>query len=123
MPVDLVSRTAMQDRHEIGMQMKVVDHEPYAWFLLQEGDTLYLDAHCSHSFVDYSVLVALDDQERARFDTEGRDYLDRLSHDIHYSAPIVRESNSPWKTRNLTASLGDQVNQAVARWREERESG
>lgn len=98
--------------------MKVLDHEPYRWFLLEEGDTLYLDAHCSHSFIDYSFLIALDGAERAQFQAEGRSYLDRLSYDIHYSAPIVRESKSPWKGRNLTASLGDAVNEAVRRWRD-----
>lgn len=98
--------------------MKVLDHEPHRWFLLEEGETRYLDAHCSHSFIDYSVLIALDAAERTQFQAEGRSYLDRLSQEIHDSAPIVRESKSPWKARDLTASLGDAVTGAVRRWRD-----
>lgn len=82
--------------------MQVVDHEPHAWFLLEDGEKLFLDCHCSHSFFDYTVLIELDDSETSRFRAEGRDYLNKLAYDVHYSAPAVRGNRSPYKHRNLS---------------------
>ena len=82
--------------------MRVLDHEPHAWFLLEDDSVFYLDAHCSHSAVDFSVLVALNATERAAYEACGNGYLDRLAHDIHYSAPGVRGSRSLYQARNLT---------------------
>ncbi|WP_369942346.1 hypothetical protein [Xanthomonas medicagonis] len=39
--------------------MQVVDHEPHAWFLLRDGDTLLLDVNCSHGAVGYAWTMAL----------------------------------------------------------------
>ena len=97
--------------------MKVLDHEPYAWFLLEHEGALYLDAHCSHSFFDYSVLIALDAEECAQYEKRGRDYLGKLAYDIHYSAPAALGSTSPFRSRNLTRGLGDLVSAAVKAWR------
>ena len=95
--------------------MQVLDEEPYGWVLLQEGETLYLNAFCSHSFFDYMFLMALNATERARFERDGRDYLTKLAYDVHYSAPAVKGSRSPFKTRNLTPMLGAEVIAAMAR--------
>lgn len=97
--------------------MIVLDHQPYAWFLLQHDGALYLDAHCSHSFFDYSVVIAMNDTEVARYQKEGRDYIDKLAYDIHYSAPAARESKSPYRSRDLTAQIGDLVTAAAVEWR------
>ncbi|KQT51590.1 hypothetical protein ASG47_01485 [Devosia sp. Leaf420] len=97
--------------------MKVLDHEPYAWFLLEHEGALYLDAHCSHSFFDYSVLIKLSAEECGQFETLGRDYIGRLAYDIHYSAPAALGSTSPFRSRNLTRELGDAVSAAVKDWR------
>ena len=100
--------------------MKVVDQQPYAWFLLEDEGNLYLDAHCSHSFFDYSVLIAMNEAETKAFRRSGRAYLDKLAYDIHYSAPAVRDSKSPFKSRNL--SIGgtpeeDDAHSAIVAWR------
>lgn len=46
-----------------------------------------------------------------------------LSHDIHYSAPIVSNPPygevSPYGTRDLTRTRRDEVSDAVRRWREQ----
>ena len=100
--------------------MRVLDHEPQAWFLLEDDGVLYLDAHCSHSAVDYSVLIALDATERAAFEEGGHDYLDRLAYDIQYSAPGVQGSRSPFQARNLTSGPGDRsrrADAAITAWR------
>ena len=105
--------------------MKILDHEPYAWFLLEEDGILYLDAHCSHGPVDYDVLVALNPAETSAYRTEGRAYLNQLAYDIHYSAPGVIGSTSPFKPRNLAVGPGDEKNRvlvAVEAWRAGRSS-
>ena len=44
--------------------MRYVDHEPGAWFLLEDEGVLYLDARYSHSAViDDSALIRLDESE------------------------------------------------------------
>lgn len=97
--------------------MHVLDHEPHRWFLLQDGDTLLLDANCNHSFVGYSVLLALDAAEAETYRREGRGALHRLADAIHDSAPILAASTSRYKPRDLTATHGAQVSAAVAAWR------
>lgn len=100
--------------------MIVRDHRPHAWFLLEDDGALFLDAACTHSFLDYSVLIALDDQEVRGFETRGRAFLDQLAREIHDSAPAARESRSPYKARNLTLARGGEVLEAVRLWRADR---
>lgn len=101
--------------------MKVLDHEPYAWFLFEDDGALYLDVHCSHSFVDYDMLMALNALETSAYEGEGRSYLNQLVRSIQYSAPGVVESTSPFKSRNLAARDGDETRRAtiaaVEAWR------
>ena len=100
--------------------MQVLDHHPYAWFLLEDEGSLYLDAHCSHSFFDYSVLIALNDAEVSSYRQGGPDYLNRLAHDIHYSAPAARGSRSPYTARNLSiggTALEAAAHTAIMTWR------
>lgn len=96
--------------------MRVVDHEPHRWFLLRAGDRLYLDVNCEHSFIGYAMLVELDDGERRAHEEGGHAYLDRLAEDINASAPVLRDSRSPYRGRDLTRSLGPAVTDAVRRW-------
>lgn len=99
--------------------MNVIDHQPHAWFLLADGGQLFLDVHCSHSAFDYTVLIELNAAERASFENKGRDFLDWLAHDVHYTAPGVRGSTSPYKDRNLTvlkSPLDAQAQAAIAGW-------
>jgi hypothetical protein len=98
--------------------MKVLGHKPQAWYLLEEGDGLYLDVLCSNSFFIYEVLIALNDEERGRYASEGRNYLSRLAHEIHSSVPGSVKSNSPYKDRNLGGNRGlsQTVSAAISVW-------
>lgn len=97
--------------------MKVIDHAPHSWFLLEDEGRLYLDTNCTHSFVGYSVLIELDGHEKQELRERGRDYLHRLSQDINDSAPILQASRSPYKSRDLTQARGREVTEAVTAWK------
>ncbi|GAA1914810.1 hypothetical protein [Nocardioides hwasunensis] len=103
--------------------MEVLNHAPAAWYLLADGDALLLDVNCNHGAIGYSVLIELSDAERDRWTQEGRDYLDTLSHDIHFSAPIVSNPPygevSPYRARDLTRTRRGEVSDAVRRWCEQ----
>jgi hypothetical protein len=96
--------------------MEVLDHEPQTWFLLADGDALLLDARCSHGPVDYSVLVELNEPERAAYAVEGHAFASKLAEAIHYSAPGAKGSTSPFKSRDLSSSRSGAVNAAVSAW-------
>ncbi|HVJ37201.1 MAG TPA: hypothetical protein VM687_05290 [Stenotrophomonas sp.] len=97
--------------------MKVLDHEPHCWFLLEDGGHLLLDANCSHSFISYSYLILMTPAEILQYRQRGRDYLTWLAGDIHNGVPILQASTSPYKYRDLTRSRGDEVTQAIVSWR------
>lgn len=98
--------------------MKVLDHEPHAWFLLEDEGALYLDAHCSFSVFDYSVLIALDAEETSAYRAQGRPYLDELAERIHNSAPAAAVSTSPYRSRDLkTGPSAERASAAIIAWR------
>jgi hypothetical protein len=103
--------------------LKVLDHEPHAWFLLEDEGKLYLDAHCSLSVLDYSVLIALDEDETSAYRAEGRHYLDALAERIHNSAPAAASSTSPYRARDLAVAPGTEnakASAAIAAWLSDR---
>jgi hypothetical protein len=94
----------------------VVDQAPAAWYLLADGDGLFLDVNCSHGAFGYSVLIELDQSERTRWAELGRGYLDTLSQAVQDSAPLV-DATSPYRARDLTSTRSNEVSDAVRRWR------
>lgn len=97
--------------------MQVIDHQPHAWFLLEDDNGLLLDVECHHGAVSCSVLIRLNEEELAEYRREGHAYLDRLAQAIHYSAPILAISTSPYKARKLPPSrYADKVLQAIRCW-------
>ena len=87
--------------------MHYVDHEPAMWFLVRQGDALYLDARYSYSaMIDDSALILLNDSELADFRSGGHDAITRLARRIHNSAPYREES--PYYLRNLYRGDGGQ---------------
>jgi hypothetical protein len=95
------------------MEVKVIDHEPQLWFLLQDADKLLFDVGCEHGAVGYSVLIELTPTEAHSYENEGHDYLMGLSEAIQNSAPGVRGSLSPYKDRNIQSVRGQEVLAAV----------
>jgi hypothetical protein len=91
--------------------MKVADHEPHGWFLLQDGGRYYLDARVSRSAVDWSVLVQLTPQEYREYHAIGRLYLNYLAARIHN---FVEE----YQSRDLTNDLESEVMRAIQAWRQ-----
>ena len=102
--------------------MQVIDHQPHAWFLLEHGSGLLLDVECHHGAVSCSVLIRLNEEELAEYRRDGHAYLDRLAEAIHYSAPILAISTSPYKARKLRG-YEDQVLQAIRQWQAQAQSG
>ena len=99
-------------------QMKVLDHEPQWWFLLEDEGALFLDANCNHSFVGYDFLLRLDAEETAKYRTEGRAYISWLADAIQNSAPILEGSKSKYKGRDLSKDYSERVTEAVNQWRQ-----
>lgn len=99
--------------------MEVIDHEPQFWFLLQDSTDLLLGVSCEHSFVGYSFLMKLNQEEVDGYRGRGRDRLTELAREINFSAPIARGSSSPYKSRNIQSLRGEEVLVAVSAWREE----
>jgi len=97
--------------------MRVVDHEPQWWFLLEEDGSLFLDVNCNHGFVGYDFLLALSAEEHRAYEHEGRGFISRLATEIQDSAPIVKGSTSRFKGRDVSRTYADKVTQAVETWR------
>lgn len=97
--------------------MRVIDHEPQWWFLLEENGTLFLDANCNHSFVGYDFVIRLNSEEHAGYAHEGHTFINRLANEIQESAPILEVSTSRFKGRDLSKHYVDIVTKAVDRWR------
>ncbi|MFI9002755.1 hypothetical protein [Streptomyces sp. NPDC053541] len=80
--------------------MTCVDHEPGAWFLVEQRGVLHLDARYGHgALIDDSVLVRLDAAELAAYRTGGHAALSDLAARIHDSAPHLERS--PYHRRDL----------------------
>jgi len=103
--------------------MDVLDHSPQRWFLLADGDQLYLDANVHEGAVGLSVLIALEQEEVQQLEEKGLDFLDALSDDIQRSAPFARGSASHYRSRDVSALREVEVAEAVDRWRERAGTG
>lgn len=102
----------------VSTSMKVIDSENLAWFLFEHEGILYLDANCNMSAFGYSYMIELDEQEREGYQSVGRDYLNKLAYDIHYSCPIAKDTLSIYKGRDVSNELSDLATLAVKTWRE-----
>jgi hypothetical protein len=98
------------------MTLHVVDHHPAAWFLLRGGEheppggEYYLDVNCDRGAAGFSVLVKLSEAEREEYRALGRVFIEYLAARIAYWADHYRD-------RDLSAGLGAEVSDAVARFR------
>ena len=99
--------------------MKVVDHEDNLWFLLEEDGDLYFDAYCNHSFFYYAYSIKLDSDERLAYERDGRMFLNKLAHDINYSAPAGVGSTSKFIRQKVSDEYDKKITSAILAWREE----
>ena len=95
--------------------MRVIDHAPHGWFLLEEDGALFLDVNCSHSAVSYNFVLQLDAQERSAYKDEGRAFIGRLATAVQDSGPHL--STSRFHERNMSNAHSDNVTAAIERWR------
>jgi hypothetical protein len=98
--------------------MRVLEHQPNAWFLIEDECGFILDVNCNHSYFSYSFSMILNQGEQDRYVEDGVDYLDRLADSINCSAPIAAASNSIYKARKLDDSYSDKITAAITEWRE-----
>lgn len=97
--------------------MKVMDSEDRAWFLLEHEGHLYLNANCNMNAFGYSYMIQLNDQELQNYKSGGREYLNHLAHDIHYSVPIAKDTSSIYKGREVSKPLSGLATEAIKSWR------
>lgn len=62
--------------------MDVIDHEPAAWYLLAEGERMYLDVACEGYAAGYSLLLELTADERRAIVLEGHAAADRIALEV-----------------------------------------
>ena len=96
--------------------MEVLEYGPHAWYLLRDGQQLYLDVNCNHSFAYYSFTMQLNNDEAAKYRRRGGPYLDELAHAIQYSAPGVSGSRSIYTDRLAAPEITAEVNNAIKLW-------
>ena len=90
--------------------MKVIEHKPLEWFLLQQGDDYYIDVNCSRSFVGFSVSVQLNSSEKMHYKNQGFSFIDSLGEAIAQKSEI----NHP---RNIdNKELLDTIHEAIMEW-------
>jgi hypothetical protein len=97
--------------------MRVIDHEPQWWFLLEQDGAFFLDANCNHSFLGYDFMLQLRPEEQDEYAHEGREFISRLATEIQDSAPILKISTSRFKGRDVSKEYSDKVKKAIESWR------
>lgn len=108
-------------KNKLGVGVEVLEYGPQAWYLLRDGQELYLDVNCNHSFAYYSFTMQLNSDEAAKYRRRGRAYLGELAQAIQYSAPGVVGSASRYKDRLVAAETSIHVSDAIRLWLEARE--
>jgi hypothetical protein len=100
--------------------MKVVDHEPQRWFLLEDGGAHFRDGNYNHSFLGYAWMIQLSDQEMQQYRQRGREFITWLTEDIQNSVPILQISGSCYKTRRVPDDVYERASSAIEQWKEQR---
>lgn len=93
--------------------MHVVDHEPSAWFLLQEEEHYFLDVFCERGIMCFCVDMQLTHEEREGYAREGRAFVMAL-------ADQVLARSDPSDPRDLRdPELQDRIRSAIAAWNQQ----
>lgn len=99
-----------------GVDVEVLEYGPQTWYVLRDGQQLYLDVSCNHSFAYYSFTMQLNSDEAAKYRRRGGPYLDDLAHGIQHSAPGVSGSRSIYTDRLAAPEITTEVNNAIKLW-------
>ncbi|BFM48516.1 hypothetical protein THO17_06790 [Marinomonas sp. THO17] len=92
--------------------MKVVDHSPAAWFLLEHDDEYYIDVNCNSSFMGFSVLVQLNGSEKMHYNNQGVKYIKDL-------AEVIAEKSDLNHLRNITnKELLNAAHDSIMSWKQ-----
>ncbi len=96
--------------------MKVINHEPHFWYLLEDQEKLFIDVNCNHSFFDYTFTIQLNEKEIKDYKEIGVQFLNKLAEDIHSSAPALSASDSIYKERKVSDQLTESIDQTIENW-------
>jgi hypothetical protein len=83
------------------------------WFLLENDGQYFLNCLCNHSFAYYDYSIQLNGDEINELEAIGDLYLDKLSYEIHYSAPGVIGSKSKFISRKVDPHIRDLIELAI----------
>jgi len=84
--------------------------QPAGWFLLVDDEHHYLDVNCTRSFVGFSILVQLTDEEETELHALGRTFVNYLAAKIAYWPDRFRP-------RDISGgSLANEAYEAAMRW-------
>ncbi len=120
-PVELWAGPERVAREREGL--RVIDHGPSAWFLLQDGDDLHLEARYSYSgLIDDSALITLDADEQRLYRDRGSAFIAELQQEIHESGPF--QASSRYFRRDQyrgpdRRALRAAVSEAIGIWRQD----
>jgi hypothetical protein len=91
--------------------MVVVDHQPHAWFLLQDAQGLVLESYSS-----FSVVLRLNDEESELVAAQGRRAIVDLARSIQLSPSSFanRAGGRPLDEATLSTIMRWQASQSVA---------
>ena len=88
--------------------MEVVLNEPGFWYLLKKDDAYYIDVNCEASFVSFSLLIPLNDEEHTEYHALGRTFLQYFAEKINYWS-------GQYKERSITGPLQKEATEAILR--------
>jgi len=90
--------------------MQVIDNEPQFWFLLQDGDDLFLDLRVQSGFAEWTALLRLSPEDKARYAAPGgHEYLVKRAETLH---DYCQENRS----RGEDATHGKRSQEAIMAW-------
>jgi hypothetical protein len=93
--------------------MRIVEFDRSAWFFLTDGNDFFMDVNCNYSFLGFTKVIQLNQDEVAAYKNEGKTYLIKLANEIQYLAL------STYKERNVNREMEEQVSEAIIRFNEE----
>lgn len=96
--------------------MKVIDHAPSGWFLLQDETGYILDVLCNESHATFTVAFRLNADEAAQMEAGQREAADSLAR------AVMRDADHRYFNHRRDPSLDAAVSAAVAQWRAKQEA-